>query len=190
MDTNAAGMTPDMIEKLQRLLDKQEILECVYRYTRALDRHDDELLASVFHPDAIDNHGDHVYDVPDFVQWANYQVHSALGSHMHHITTHNSEIDGDTAHAESYVIFVHRYRDGKTVHIAGGRYIDRLEKRDGEWRISLRTLTLDFRVHADGSAYGDWDGYPKGRQDRTDASYLRPLTLPPHIQEKFDARYG
>ena len=42
---------------LQLLIDRQEILDCLNRYCRALDRHDDELLTSVFHPDAVDNHG-------------------------------------------------------------------------------------------------------------------------------------
>lgn len=183
-------LSSDMLEKLQQLVDKQEILECIYRYSRGLDRHDDEILASVFHEDAVDNHGAHVYRREDFVRWANYQVHSGYASHMHHITSHTSDIDGDEAHAESYVIFVHRYQDGRTVHIAGGRYIDRLERRDGEWRIALRTLSVDFRILADGSVHGDWDGYPKGTQDRTDPSYLRPLVLPPEIQAKYQAQYG
>ena len=54
---------------------------------------------------------------------------------MHNITTHTCEIDGDVAHAESYVMGAILNRDGVTARLLCGRYIDRLERRDGEWRI-------------------------------------------------------
>lgn len=171
----------DLNAKVQYLLDRMEILDCVHRYARGLDRHDDDLLATVFHPDAIDNHGNWVGTRDEFVQWANHVCHNALHAHMHNITSHTCEIEGDTAHTESYVIFVHRFKDGKTMHVAGGRYLDKLEKRNGEWRICLRRLVVDYRFLADGSVFGDWDGYPKGTQDRTDVSYQRPLTLPEEL---------
>ena len=178
----------DMSQKLQYLIDRQDILDCIHRYTRALDRHDDNLLESVFHEDAIDNHGRWVGGRAEFVQWANHECHNKLDAHMHHITTHNCEIDGDVAHSESYVIFIHRYKDGKTVHVAGGRYIDRLEKRDGEWRILLRRLILDYRYLADGTIFGEWDGYQKGTQDRADVSYERPLELPAELRAELEQR--
>src|SRR5690606_31431683 len=120
----------------------------------ALDRHDDEMLRSVFHPDAVDNHGFWVGPRDAFVEWANHECHNALHAHMHNITSHTCEIDGDVAHAESYVIFVHRFKDGKTVHVGGERYLDRLEKRGGEWRIVFRRLILDYRYAADGTVFG------------------------------------
>jgi hypothetical protein len=171
----------DLSEKLAHLIARQEILDCIHRYSRALDRHDDELLRSVFHQDALDNHGRWVGSRDDFVQWANHECHDKLDAHMHHITTHRCEIDGSVAHTESYVLFVHRYKGGKTVHVAGGRYIDRLEKRDDEWRIAVRRLVLDYRYVADGSVFGDSDGYPKGAQDLSDISYERPLELPAEL---------
>ena len=171
----------ELSEKLQRLIDRQEVLDCIHRYARALDRHDDELLRSVFHEDALDNHGRWVGVRDDFVQWANHECHNRLDAHMHHITTHMCEIEGSVAHTESYVLFVHRYKDGATVHVAGGRYVDRLEKRDDEWRIAVRRLVLDYRYLADGTVFGDWDGYPKGVQDPTDISYARPLELPAEL---------
>jgi len=80
------------------------------------------------------------------------------------------------------VLFVHRYKDGKTVHVAGGRYLDRLEKRDGVWRVLHRRVVVDYRYLADGSVHGDWDGYVKGTWGRSDPSYDLPLLsrLPHH----------
>jgi SnoaL-like domain len=178
----------DLAQKLQYLIDRQEILDCIHRYSRALDRHDDALLESVFHEDAIDNHGRWVGGRAEFVQWANHECHSKLAGHMHHVTTHNCEIDGDRAESESYVLFVHRYKDGETVQVAGGRYIDLLEKRGGEWRISLRRLILDYRYLADGTIFDQADGYPKGTQDRSDISYGRPLELPPELAAELERR--
>jgi SnoaL-like domain len=169
------------LDELQRLIDRQAILDCIHRYCRALDRHDDELLASVFHPDAIDNHGPWVGRREEFVRWANHEVHDGLLSHQHHVTTHTCEIDGDVAHAETYVLFVHRRGDGRTVLLGGGRYLDRLERRGGGWRIALRRLVMDFRAIADGSVGAEADGYPGGAWDRSDLSYQRPLELPAEL---------
>ena len=178
----------DMSQKLQYLIDRQDILDVIYRYARALDRHDDELLASVFHEDAIDNHGPWVGGRTDFVRWANHEVHNGLAAHMHHITTHSCEIDGDVAHTESYVLFVHRREDGVSVHVGGGRYLDRLEKRDGEWRIVLRRLVMDYSHSADGSGFDESDGYQRGTQNSSDPSYQRPLTLPAELRAELERR--
>ena len=167
----------DLSPKLQELIDRQEILECVHRYARALDRHDDELLASVFHEDAIDNHGPWVGPRDDFVEWANHECHNALAAHMHHITTHNCELAGDVAHAETYVMFVHRPKTGSEILVGGGRYVDRFEKRNGEWRIALRRVVMDVSYLADGSSFEELSGYPVGTQDKSDLSYSRPLEL-------------
>lgn len=180
----------DMSAKLQYLIDRLEILDCIHRYARALDRHDDEQLTSVFHEDALDNHGPWVGGRTAFVRWANHECHDHLHAHMHHITTHSCEIDGATAHTESYVQFVHRHRDGRTVTVGGGRYIDRLEKRDGEWRIAVRRLVMDYRFLADGSQFGDADGYLKGTQDGSDLSYARPLEMPAALVAKIATSEG
>ena len=62
-----------------------------------------------------------------------------------------------------------------------GRYADRLERRDGAWRISVRRSTVDVVMSGDASllsAEGFADrGYHKGMRDRRDVSYQRPLTL-------------
>lgn len=67
------------------------------------------------------------------MQWGNALHEADFLAHTHNITTHNCEIDGDEAHTESYVIFVLRRKDERTVLVGGGRYLDRLEKRDGDW---------------------------------------------------------
>jgi hypothetical protein len=43
--------------RLALATDKQEITEVIYRFARAIDRCDKQLIASVFHPGATDDHG-------------------------------------------------------------------------------------------------------------------------------------
>ena len=95
-------MTETTSAATRELLDRRQIRDCIDRYSRGLDRHDDELLASAFHPDAIDNHGDWIGRLPEFIEWANYVVHEPLMQHNHHITTHLCEIDGDVAERSAF----------------------------------------------------------------------------------------
>ena len=164
-------------EELQRMRDRQEIHDCVLRYARGLDRHDEEILASVFHDDAIDHHGDFIGTRDEFVPWANALHEDGWTAHTHFMANHRAEIEGDVAHSETYVLFVLRRKDGSKIDLGGGRYIDRLERRDGEWRIGARELVIDWRAEADPSRYGRAHTYPNGTWDRSDPSYRRPFEL-------------
>ena len=42
---------------LQQLIDRQQIHDCILRYCSGVDRFDREMLLSVYHPDAMDDHG-------------------------------------------------------------------------------------------------------------------------------------
>ncbi len=167
----------DLLARLERLEDKQAILDCVYRYCRGIDRHDDDIIASVFHPDAVDSHGSFLGGIPEFVRFANDGHAKGTLSHTHNITCHTVEIDGHVAHGESYVIFALRLPDEKTVHVGGGRYIDRFEKRNGEWKISLRKLVMDWRLEADASVWAKRASQTVGTWDKNDLSYTRPFEL-------------
>lgn len=161
--------------QLQYLLDRQAILDCVNRYCHGLDRHDADMIRSVYHPDALDEHGPFQGGPDDFAQWANDFHADTTLSHTHNITTHTCEIDGDVAHAQSYCLYALRRKEGNTVMLGGGRYIDRLTRRNGEWRISLRKLYIDWRCNTDGTVFDTPNGYPAGTWSHADPSYARPL---------------
>ena len=42
---------------VEELIARQEITDVLHRYCRAVDRRDPDLLRSVYHPDATDDHG-------------------------------------------------------------------------------------------------------------------------------------
>ena len=164
--------------EVQRLLDRQAIVDCLHRYSRGLDRHDEELLASAFHEDAVDHHGDFIGHPEVFVPWANELHASGWAAHTHFLDLNHVEIDGDVAHSECYVLFVLRRKTGTEVDLGGGRYLDRLERRDGEWRIAQRELLIEWCCTADGGRFERVNAeYPSGTWDRTDGSYRRPFTI-------------
>jgi ketosteroid isomerase-like protein len=177
-------MTDELEAMVRNLSDRQAIRDVINRYCRGVDRMDRELLLSAYHPDAIDEHGIFVGGPEAFADWA-FALHSSLQfAHQHIVTNHSCELDGDVAHTETYWMFAGMHHEGGKLTIGGGRYIDRLEKRNCEWRIAARKCVPE------------WGGVPSESwlspeaavalasggvvaRDRSDASYERPLTIDP-----------
>ena len=172
-------------EQLRRdvryLKDRQEILDCIAHHARGHDRHDVELLTDAYHQDGVDEHGHAVNTGPKYAEWAN-AVHAAGSKlHTHNLTTHLCEIEGDVAHCETYVLVGLLDNDETGARLISGRYIDRMERREGTWKIALRRSTVDLLLSGDASILKaplfTQQGYTKGRRDRHDVSYQRPLSL-------------
>ena len=170
-----------MQRKLDYLMDRSEILDCISRYARGVDRHDPGLIVDAYHENGLDVHGNAVNDMSKFAEWANALHDSKFKRHTHCITTHNCEIEGSVAHADSYVLFGLLTHDEASVWLGCGRYIDRLEKRDGSWRIALRKTLIEWMVQADTAPmrtqYFIDQGYPSGVPGKKDISFQRPLRL-------------
>lgn len=137
----------DRDKALQELLDKQAIAEVLYRYARACDRADEVLLRSCFHPDATNRHGRFDGSAADFCSFAMKIVHSNKRE-KHTVSNVLVEVDGDTAIAECHYLAYHRRFDAATGaeedYLNGGRFIDRFERRGGEWRIAARVGLIDY----------------------------------------------
>jgi ketosteroid isomerase-like protein len=138
-------MTMEQLEAEVRILtDRQAIHDCLMNYSRAVDRLDRELLLSVYHEDAIDDHGVFVGSPADFADWA-IDMHTRTHvSHQHAIFNYTCDLDGDVAHTEAYYMFVGLNREGKPLTMGGGRYLDRFEKRNGRWAIGARVCIRDW----------------------------------------------
>lgn len=170
-------MTEAETERLRRLLAREEIRDACLRYTRGVDRHDDDIAVAAYHPGALDDHGTFIGDAEELIRHAGTLHADNWETHQHYITNQTMEVDGDSAHAETYFIAVLKRKDA-TVDIVGGRYIDRFEQRDGRWAIIRRVSVVEWngelvrpRAPMDGGLFigGVWD--------RTDASYDRPLEV-------------
>jgi hypothetical protein len=171
--------------RLQTFLDKQDILDCLTRFCRGMDRFDRALYLSAFHDEAVIAAGPFVGSAAECWDWAK-PMHEVGQVLTHHALLNNTtEIDGDTAHCETYYQFVARNHPweeggGETVMLAGGRYIDRLERRGGEWKIALRTNVIEWSCLQPSlpPPFGDVPGIGDNgvsARDRSDPSYMRPL---------------
>ncbi len=165
---------------IQNLIDRQAIHDAMIRYGRGVDRGDPDLIRSVHHPDAFFDHGNFAGAPEDFVKWLLPFHDEGQISTQHHLTSHSCELDGDTAHAETYFLFNARNRD-ETVWLAGGRYIDRFERRNGEWKIAMRYCTVEWSgtINEGPIPFADIaDVHANGVPGRSknDPSYRRPLT--------------
>lgn len=130
---------------LQALLDKQALYELAVRYARGIDRRDRDLLLSVYHDDAIDDHG--TMFTGSALAFADWQpdVMQPFEITNHYIMNTAYRLDGDHAEGELHFIAYHRTKGPDAQEIwVGGRYMDRYERRGDDWKIAHRTLVWDF----------------------------------------------
>jgi hypothetical protein len=139
----ASEGSEDRENRLDALLDKQDIHEVLARFSRGMDRFDRDTYLSAFWDDAEMAAGPFVGSAADCWDWA-VPMHEAGQILTHHALLQTTiDLDGDTAHTETYYQFIGRNRD-ESLWMAGGRYIDRLERREGHWRIALRTNVIEW----------------------------------------------
>ena len=153
---------------IDELVSRKNIQEVLTRYCRAIDRCDLELLRSVYWPDGIDDHGTFSGNAMEFCEVVIPALQANFEVTMHAITTVHMDVSGDTACCECYVVAFHKFRgdrdkaeqifgsryaaqlglpDAATMpqqFFFGGRYLDRFERRDSEWRIAKRTVVMDW----------------------------------------------
>lgn len=170
-----------MNDKLETLLAKQEIYELSCRYSRGLDRLDEGLLLSVFHEDGWCEYGFSNCPPREFVSFAvgALQGHEA---NQHTIGNVLIEVEGDQAFGEVYFNAYHKVKSdgGFDDIIIAGRYLDRYEKRDDEWKMAYRSELVDWsRTEPTRDSYFDQvpDGLRGGRQD--DAVYDKSNRVKP-----------
>jgi hypothetical protein len=154
-------MTTNIAQLKEELVDREAIRECLYRYARGVDRLDAEMVRSAYWPDALDNHLEFNGSTEQFIAWA-FPIMRTMDQTLHTISNILLTLRGTQADAESYYYGLHRMNgpQGKFDVIGAGRYLDKLERRDGEWRIIKRTVVVDwFRTYPDSA---DWANNPLG----------------------------
>lgn len=165
---------------LLELANRVRIFDCLKRVSRGIDRFDRALFLSAYHPDAVISAGAMVTSPAAAFDGGAALHDNGQMSTLHHLTNHTSEIDGDIAHCETYYFYASRNRDG-TEWLAGGRYVDRVERRDGAWRIAFRQTLIEWSGTMPGADVPLFLNAPDAAanglpsRDRSDPSYRRPL---------------
>jgi ketosteroid isomerase-like protein len=129
--------------RLEQAIDTVEIRDVLTRYCRGFERGDVDLAASAYHEDATENHGPFKGKARDFLNFmlpilATYEVS------IRHITNVSLEFDGDTALSEASFFAILRESGSAVDDSCAGRYFDRFERRNGEWRIAARLAVIDW----------------------------------------------
>lgn len=144
-----------MDEALSSLVAEHACRRLCHLYCRALDRADEALLRSLFHPDATHRHADFEGTSAMFCDYALTVVRGFAATH-HLVGNVTIDVDGDIARGETYFLAYHRAPVGSVgpfpAHdperdedvLVGGRYLDRFERRDGVWRIAHRHGVHDW----------------------------------------------
>jgi len=144
----ASPFFESFVDELQA---RTEIADTLLRFIRGIDRQDWALARSTYHDDAIDEHGFFTGAPDDFLalvkRMHEHQLHS-----MHVMSNMLIEFEAsDRALVETYCLVFQRFGPGAPGVAAGAagvrkmataRYLDRFEKRGGEWRVAHRKLIV------------------------------------------------
>jgi hypothetical protein len=144
-----------------RQQDRREIEACLLRYTRGVDRKNWDLVRSAYHTDAFDDHGNYKGGIDGFIE-SLIRRHQTIEQSMHVVSNMTIAFaSADTALVETYFITHQRISaeagDARLGYLRGqpigpdqavetevvGRYVDRMARRDGAWRIQRRTVVFE-----------------------------------------------
>ena len=87
----------ERLVRLERMLDRQDILDCLTRFSRGIDRLDRDLFLSAFFPDATIAAGPFVGNADALYAWASAMHQQGQFATHHNLLNHSCQIDGDIA---------------------------------------------------------------------------------------------
>lgn len=137
--------------RLQTIVDKSEISDIIFSVGRGLDRVDETILRSVWHPDATVDMGPGTFQGTgnDYVVWVLGVMGQIRESH-HLIGNVHVTLEHDVALVESYCHAHFRVEKptGREDVFIGSRFLDRMERRpsdsSGVWKIVHRKQVIDW----------------------------------------------
>lgn len=156
------------------LIDRLAIQDVLAVYCRGIDRLEPAKVAEAYWPDAIDDHGIFHGVATEFVPFIMHYMPEHYSGTQHCLGQSYVELDGDTAHAETYFKSQHRLRsDPNRIEGVDGRYVDVLKKREGVWKVFRRVVVIDFMREYDAGVAlsSDIPGLTFGLYNPEDASY-------------------
>lgn len=129
--------------QLQALLDREAIRDCLHRYCRGIDRADEAALRSAYWEDATDCHGAWKGSATGFIDQALQRLRLG-GRRVHQVSNVSIELHDGVAAVESSFLALQAAAGNPRQTFLCGRYLDRFERRRGEWRIAARTVVYDW----------------------------------------------
>lgn len=127
-----------------RVADRLAILDVLALHCRGLDRLDTATIRATYWPEAEVDYGGFKGSAHLF---AGLVVDALAGQYdltRHCIGNTLVEFSDDRAHVESCVTAAHLLRGAAEEMLFYGRYLDRLEQRDGQWKMLHRQVVMDW----------------------------------------------
>lgn len=164
-----------MDERIQEMLDHYEITKTLKEYCFGCDRCDEALMRGVYLEDSFDDHGHVKAPGPEFVRIMIGDIRGTTESLSHLLGQSLIKVNGEEAGADTYffAVFHDVSADGaRMCNQLGGRFVDRLRREDGRWRIKHRTVVRDWSismpVEADSLARA---GLTEGQRSNADPAF-------------------
>lgn len=167
-------MQKELEGRILAMLDKSDIHDRLMRYARGIDRNDGELCQDTFWPDALVDHGH-----SKFKGDAIGRLFSDVSKHnthrqVHYITNLVIELNGDLATSEAQSWYTAETERNGVDYLVNRslRYVDRWERRDGEWRVFHRLIIENWnRIDAVAERVPNSENIAKCKDDKSDLSY-------------------
>jgi hypothetical protein len=139
----------DMSDKrLELLWDHFQIREVLEAYVHGCDRADRDAVADTYHEDSYDHHGPISGAGHQFATDCVQSLVDVWESCNHLLGQSRIKVTGDVAGAET-LFFASQTRNQNGEMMMDqqkGRYVDRLERRDGVWRIKDRRCIQEWAM--------------------------------------------
>lgn len=132
------------------LIARHGIMNALANHSRGVDRADINLLSSAYHPDATVDYGFFAGPAATLVEIL-AGAQRGTPPTLHRTGSPWIKVKGDRAVSEVSVIAY--VEDAEMQRIVFGRYLDRHECRDGEWRLSHRTYVLEGNTNRPTTAF-------------------------------------
>ena len=131
------------------LLTKQQLHELVARYCHAVDRRDADELRQLWWPEGDIDFGLFKGKTAAFIDII-CQPNAAVLTSFHSVSNEYFTLEGSQASGLCYVTAMSSVIDSgtgvTTDQLVGGRYLDRFEQRDGQWRFLDKLFVIDWNI--------------------------------------------
>ena len=139
-----------MDARVQEMIEHHEIRKPLAFYCHACDRGDAEAMASVYSGDnSFDDHGLVQAPGPEYAVRMTANILERTDAVWHVLGQSMIRVEGDTAGAETFFLGFMRLKpvDGVArLNQLAGRFVDRLVRLGGEWKIQHRTCLRDTSI--------------------------------------------
>ncbi len=128
----------------EQTADRAAMIDILNLHCRGLDRLDEAALTACYWPDAEVDYGSYAGPAQDFARLVLTALKDSYQLTRHVISNTLVDLQLPRARCETYVNADHLLPTATRELCFGGRYLDLLEKRDGQWRILHRRVVIDW----------------------------------------------